>query len=50
MALKFPFKIEKSPILGTIYRPIAKVSFWSKKEKYWLEVWMIVDTGADYTL
>lgn len=50
MALKFPFKREKSPILGTIYRPMAQVFFWSKKGKYWSEVWMIVDTGADYTL
>ncbi len=50
MTLKFPFKKEKSPILGTIYRPVAKVLFWSKKGNYWSEVWMIIDTGADYTL
>jgi len=50
MALKFSYKKEKSLILGTIYRPIAKVLFWSKKGRYWTEVWTIVDTGADYTL
>ena len=50
MVLKFPFKKEQSSILGTIYRPIARIIFWSKREKNWLAVRMIVDTGADYTL
>lgn len=50
MPLKFPYKKEKSPILGIIHRPMAQVFFWSEKGKYWNEVWMIVDTGADYTL
>ena len=50
MALKFLFRKENSTILGTIYRPVAKVLFLSKKRDYWSEVWMIVDTGADYTL
>jgi len=50
MVLKFPYKKEKSPILGTIYRPMAQVFLWSEKGKYWSEIWMIVDTGADYTL
>ena len=50
MALKFSFKKEKSPILGTIYRPVAQVSIWSEKGKHWSKIWMIVDTGADYTL
>lgn len=50
MVLKFPFKKERSPILGNIYRPVAQVFLWSKKGKRWTETWMIVDTGADYTL
>ena len=50
MALKFLFRKESSIILGTIHRPIAKVLFLSKKGNYWSEIWMIVDTGADYTL
>lgn len=50
MVLKFPFRSEKSPILGTIHRPIAQVLFWSKVYQRWSEVWMIVDTGADYSL
>lgn len=50
MVLKFLFKVEKSAILGTIHRPIAQVFFWSKKSKQWIEIWTIIDTGADYTL
>lgn len=50
MELKFPFRQEKSIILGKIYRPFAQVHFWSPKGKSWTEIWMIIDTGADYTL
>lgn len=50
MPVKFSFRVEKSSILGKIYRPISQVFFWSKTDKDWLETWMIVDTGADYTL
>lgn len=48
--LKFPFRKEESSLLGVVYRPIVRVHFWSSKGKYWLEVLMIADTGADYTL
>lgn len=50
MVLKFSFRVEKSTILGKIHRPIAQVLFWSKFDKAWVETWMIIDTGADYTL
>ena len=50
MTLKFNYRVEKSSLLGTIYRPIAQIYFWSEKGNYWTEVWAIVDTGADYTL
>ncbi len=50
MALTFPFEKSHSAIFGTIHRPIAQVFFLSKDKKRWYEVWMIVDTGADYTL
>ena len=50
MALKFKFSKEKSSLLGVIYRPVAQMRFWSENGKYWTEVWVIVDTGADYTL
>ncbi len=50
MAITFPFEKDKSSILGQIFRPIARVFFFSKKKDRWYETWMIVDTGADYTL
>lgn len=50
MTLSFPFKKERSAILGSIYRPVARVQFWSKVSKDWIAVRMIVDSGADYTL
>lgn len=50
MALTFQFEKDFSPILGTIYRPVAQVFFFSENKKRWYETWMIVDTGADYTL
>lgn len=50
MVLSFKFRKEKSLLFGEIYRPIAQVFFWSKIAHEWIEVWMIVDTGADYTL
>ena len=50
MVLKIPFRTEKSSILGKIYRPVVQVFLWTDKIKQWTEVWMIVDTGADYTL
>ena len=46
----FPFRKEKSAIFGEIARPVAKVFFWSNKRNKWEEIWMIVDTGADYSL
>ncbi len=50
MVLKFSYRKEKSSIFGVIYRPIAQVYIWSKQNSTWSEIWMIVDTGADYTL
>lgn len=50
MNLSFPFEKRPSTIFGQVHRPIAVVSFWSKKISGWAEIPMIVDTGADYTL
>lgn len=49
-ALRFPFDKSPSEIFGYVYRPIARVDFWSGKINGWVGVIMIVDTGADYTL
>lgn len=50
MAVSFPFKKEKSSLLGTIQRPIATVFFLNKKTGVFKPITMLVDTGADYTL
>lgn len=50
MALTFRFEKRTSSILGEIYRPLAQVFFYSQPKGLWYEVWMVVDTGADYTL
>jgi predicted aspartyl protease len=50
MAVVFRYDKDVSPILGKIYRPIAQVFFFSQNKGRWYEAWMIVDTGADYTL
>lgn len=50
MALTFRYDKDASPILGKIYRPIAQVFFFSQNKSRWYEAWMMVDTGADYTL
>jgi predicted aspartyl protease len=36
--------------LGKIHRPVAQAFFWAGTKKLWTEVWMLVDSGADYTL
>lgn len=50
MALTFVYERSNSPILGTIHRPVARVYFFNKERSRWYETWMIVDTGADYSL
>lgn len=50
MAVAFPFEKNTSPILGDVWRPVAEVLFARKTSGKWRAVWMIVDTGADYTL
>ncbi len=48
--VSFPFEPQPSALLGTVFRPVALVSLWSKRFHDWLEVTTLVDTGADYTL
>lgn len=50
MAIVFPFERERSSLFGWVYRPYAAVSFWSRKWEDWLDIGMIIDSGADYTL
>lgn len=50
MTIKFPFEVKSSGIFGPVARPVAKVDFWSRFSNNWVEVLMLVDSGADYSL
>ena len=50
MALTFPFEKKLSSIFKEVFRPVVQVFLYSEVKKIWYEIWMIVDTGADYTL
>lgn len=50
MDVKFSFGDAGNGIFGRIFRPIAKVTFHSPKVDKFVDVWMIIDTGADYTI
>jgi len=50
MAVRFSFEDVGKSFFGKVYRPIAKVSFQSPKLGIWADTWMIIDTGADFTI
>lgn len=50
MDVKFPYESIVKDKFGYIYRPLAKVTFQSPVTSKLMEVWMVVDTGADYTI
>lgn len=50
MDVRFPFEDAGKGIFGRIFRPIAKVTFKSSKTDKLVNIWMVVDTGADYTI
>ena len=50
MDVKFHYDYVGKTYFGKIYRPVAKVSFLSPKHKVWVETWMVVDTGADFSI
>lgn len=50
MAVKFPFENGGEDKFGHIWRPIAKVTLKSPIQEKGVTVWMVVDTGADYTV
>ena len=49
MVLTFSYIKEESDLFGLIYRPVALVKFLSKTNS-WVQVEMVVDSGADYSL
>jgi predicted aspartyl protease len=50
MDVEFAYDDIGKSTLGHILRPVAKVTFNSLKENQKVDIWMIVDTGADYTI
>jgi predicted aspartyl protease len=50
MVLTFPYEKKQSSIFKEVFRPVSQVFLYSEAKKIWYEVWMIVDSGADYTL
>src|SRR3989344_2317711 len=50
MDVKFGYNDEGNSFFGRIYRPIAKVTFSSLDLSKLVDVWMIVDTGADFSI
>lgn len=50
MGITFPFEDEGDGLFGRILRPVAKVTLHSPFTGIKVSVWMVVDTGADYTI
>jgi hypothetical protein len=51
MLIRFPLERAHSKIFGDILRPVARVIFTSPHDALLKqETWMLVDSGADYTL
>jgi len=50
MDVKFPFEDAGKGAFGHIFRPVAKVTLKSPKSDQLVDIWMVVDTGADYTI
>lgn len=50
MDVKFPYEDAGKGIFGKILRPIAKVTLQSPDDGKFVDIWMVVDTGADYTI
>lgn len=50
MDVRFPFEDVGKGFFGTIYRPVAKVSLKALSHDIWTDTWMVVDTGADFTI
>lgn len=50
MDVKFPFENVGRSSFGTIYRPVSLVSLKTFRKNTWISTWMVVDTGADFTI
>lgn len=50
MGVKFQFKKEERCYFGQVFRPVANVSFKTRKSGFWINAWMIIDSGADFSI
>jgi len=50
MDVEFSFEDNGETPYGHIYRPVAKVRLKSPSLQKFVDIWMVVDTGADYTI
>lgn len=50
MGVKFNYENVGKSFFGEVFRPIAKVSFKLPKSDLWIDTWMVIDTGADFTI
>ena len=50
MDVKFAFEYGGDSFFGKVYRPVANVSLKSFKNDVWIDTWMVVDSGADFTI
>lgn len=50
MDVKFEYEFGGECYFGKVFRPVAKVSFKSLNNSSWSDVWMMVDTGADFSI
>src|SRR5258708_13070096 len=48
--IKFSFEKVGKSLFGTVFRTVAKVCVHSSVFNSWTDTWMIVDTGADFTI
>ena len=50
MDVKFEYEYSGDCYFGKIFRPVAKVSFKSILESKWSDIWMVIDSGADFSI
>ncbi len=48
--MKFDYEYVGKGFFGQVFRPVALVSFRSLKLDSWINIWMVIDTGADFTI
>lgn len=50
MSISFKYDVDGHMRFGMIRRPVANVSFQSPVTHLWADIWMVVDTGADFSI